>query len=397
MLAVRLGSSSGVQQTYPSSGANQRVVTTDQWQSSPPSAAQPLTFTSLVLPAPGTEPGAAPALLDQVTSRGITVSLADAARVAPIVQFHPKEAAYPCSAAHLLKGSKLVDEAGNVLAVNPTPAQLAQHRDASNRLLVDPAMYSGEGEEHERVRAPMYLSVQVPPDASYVDLNYIFLFAYQPAQAARVLVPKSDFNCTLPHFGEHEGDVEGVTVRMSPDLKTIWHVRYEAHGHERWFSGEDVDLEDGHPLVRCSLNAHATYNNRGKKDLDWEVNTRFKALGFGVEFIDILSNQGPRWMPFETLDGVSKPNGQLVFVGLQEDGSPINNQAWTAFSGRIGKRCENVYSSADGIDQPLSKLQRRYVNMIARAAVKAGAVKQHYRDSNGTPGFGERPWIRLEP
>ena len=58
----------------------------------------------------------------------------------------------------------------------------------------------------------------------YIDLEYFFLFTYNGPQTARVRIPAASFRRTLPSFAEHEGDIEGVRMRVTPDCKTIIHM-----------------------------------------------------------------------------------------------------------------------------------------------------------------------------
>src|SRR5207248_1582076 len=90
-----------------------------------------------------------------------------------------------------------------------------------------------------RIPAPMYVAPQVAAD--YVDLNYIFLFAFNGSQ----IVQWNGEYATLPTFAEHQGDIEGVTVRVSRDLGTVQHVAYEAHGTKTLFPPNEVDFVSG--------------------------------------------------------------------------------------------------------------------------------------------------------
>ena len=350
------------------------------------------------MPASPTASTSTPQPLDQVTVRGIAVTLADVARVAPVVTFHPKERHFPCAIEELLAGACLQGAQGQALMRNPTSWDLGRHASPDNRLWLDARHAAGSGPPAgNRVKAPMYVVVQAPEDGSYVEIRYLLLFAYQGAQVVRVMVPGRDFDTFVPHFGEHQGDIENVCVRLTPDLKTVTHVTFEQHGKPDLHAADEVEFVDGHPIARCSLEDHATYSAHGLLE-DGRIyhaeETRQPIPGFGVGFIDLVSADGARWAPHEAGDQDAAP---FVFVGLDKSGQPINQQFWSGFAGTIGGCWRNNFAGAQGIDKPLSWMQRTYVNNVVKAVVAAGKLEERRRESNGTPGLGSRSWMTMEP
>ncbi len=340
----------------------------------------------------------APSLLDQVTVRGITVTRADVARVAPVITFHPQERHHPCAIEELLAGACLKGANHETLVANPKSQDMGRYADSCNRLWLDARHASGTlVPTGHRLTAPMYVIVQVPESRAYVDVRYVMLFAYQGAQLVRVIVPSNDFDCFVPRFGEHQGDIENVCVRLTPDLKHVTHVTFEQHGKPDTQSASNVAFIDGHPLARCSLEDHATYNAQGL-DPDARIEhveeARKPVFGFGVGFIDLVSAHGARWAPHETAREEPSP---FVFVGLDKDGKPINGQAWIGFAGSIGGCWRNTFTGAQGIDKSLSFMQRTYVNSLVKAVVASGKLEERRRVSNGTCGLSARSWLRLEP
>ena len=336
-------------------------------------------------------------LLDQVSVRGITVTLADVARVAPVLTFHPKERHFPCAIDALLAGACLLGADGQALKANPTSLDLGRHASAGNRLcLSDHHAAGGPAPGNHEITAPMYVAVQVPKNRAHVDIRYLFLFGYQGAQVVRLMVPGNDFNSFLPHFGEHQGDIESVCVRLTPDLQRITHVTFEQHGKPEMIPAQRVMLTDGHPLVRCALEDHATYNAYGleaEARIEHTEETRQPIPGFGVAFIDLVSSNGALWAP-HALE--QKQASSFVFVGLDKCGQPINQQAWTGFAGTIGARRRNDFAGAQGIDKPLSFLQRTFVDSVVKAVVASGKLEEKRRTSDGTPGLGGRSWLPME-
>ena len=337
-------------------------------------------------------PGTAAAHADSITVQGVTVTLAQAAAVAPIVLLHPAEHYLPCSAEYLLENAELVPEAGARIK-NPSGADLQTHRGRGARVVVDAAHFGGQPLADQQVRAPMYVSVQVAPDKQSLDLNYLFLYAFNGAQTVRVRVPGGDYNCVLPHIAEHGGDIECITVRVAADFSRVHFVRTEAHGHSHFFTrpAEEVEFENGHPLIYSAYSSHGSYNVSGNPSDSWITDRRASALGFGVDFIDVVSRQGPRWQPFATNDtGQAVPNGQLRFVGVQA-GQPLGDQVWAAFAGQIGEPGRKTFVGATAVGGgPLSAAQRSWANWLTKAVVGTGAVNGRLQ-TDGIPGLGERP------
>jgi hypothetical protein len=330
-----------------------------------------------------------------ISINGLTLTLDQVARIAPVVLLHPDEAYLPCSAEYLLDKATLVDSDGTQVH-SPTQEDLQAHRATTARLHLDPGHYYGEPlADGNLVGAPMYVSAQVPTDRRFVDLNFLLVFAYNGPQTVRVAVPKQDYTCVLPHIAEHEGDIEAVTMRVSADLQSIEFVRLAAHGHWTLLRPEDLEFEGTHPVIRCAYNSHATYNGKGKADFDWVATDRYRALGFGVDFIDITSAVGPRWAPFtEGPQGESVANDQLRFVGVDAQGAAISEQIWATFAGKIGAPSRNRYAGATDVGgRPLPAGRRRYADMLTQAVLATGAVDARLR-SDGTDGLSHRALTR---
>lgn len=322
---------------------------------------------------------------------GISITLDQIAQFAPIGTVHPAERYLPCSIEHILETSRLVDADGLTIVAHPTQADMLRYRDNAYHLellesddVVDEAPSSPEG-----IAAPMYVIPQVPPSEEYVNLNFYLFFAYSGAQSARVLVPGLDFNAILPEFGEHQGDLELIAVKVTPDFSRVLAVRYEAHGNGTVYEPEDVDFVGTHPLVKVAFDSHATFNGNGRDPNDWVTSDEYAVLGFGVEFIDIFTRDGFSWQPFAWGDGgIAVPNGDLRILGLDGAGQPISDEVWVAFKGRIGGHQVNSYTAADGIGSSLNFLQQLYVDTIA--TIVQSSLGDSFKSGDGTSGLGGR-------
>jgi hypothetical protein len=335
----------------------------------------------------------------QVVRNKVTVTLQDVARFAPQVRLHPQEPYLPCSMDYLMQHSTLVDGRRQVVKASPQACDLYYHREGHYALDISVEAFGGQPLQQNRVRAPMYTAVRVPADGTYVDVTYIFLFAYNGPQVARVSAPGLRYSCVVPHFAEHQGDLECITVRLTPDCKKLLALRYEQHGVSQWLAPDAVEFAAGHPVVRCALHSHASYTGRGTVSAGCDAQGRAesyypkascKALGTGVELVDMVSDGGPQWQPYaQDSAGHTTPNGQLLLLDRQADGTPHNGQMWSAFAGRLGVERRNTLTPVRGIGRTLSRTESLVGNALAHAAQRTGRLRP-YHVAHGTPGFANR-------
>ncbi len=163
----------------------------------------------------------------------------------PVVVFHESEQFFPCSINHLLKGSTLLqrkrdDATGSheFHVGDATTEELATYfnNDQYEHFLdIAPAQYPGHVPVDQVVDAPVYVSL-VEVDEAFVDVYYIFLYAYQGSQTFRCTPPiAKHFNCIAHEYGRHQGDVEHFIVRTDTSFSKVLSVAYEAHGEQAWY------------------------------------------------------------------------------------------------------------------------------------------------------------------
>ncbi len=227
---------------------------------------------------------------------GVTITLEQVARVAPLVKFHEYEKWFPVSFEYLATNSTIeerislvvLDENGQEKPesvtnwfVHPAPIQpedFLQNRTnwVTSRftnnagVFIDsfflniPAnspsfsqfgepvktagelgghwRYTGTSEEPGfrtlpksdwRVESPMYVAVQVPTNGEYVDLTFEMVFAYNGPQCFRTdSFFGNDFDYYFADFANHEGDIEAVRIRVDPTFSKILFVQTYAHGSD---------------------------------------------------------------------------------------------------------------------------------------------------------------------
>lgn len=264
------------------------------------------------------------------------VSLAVIQKYAPDVTFHYWEKYFPAAAEDLFRGAQKFSVEKDTENRNSPFVPLGSVNDLATlsaqwRIKLDPQnpkVLAGDvsgTHPTQQVKAPMYVSVGVPADATFVRLTYRFLFGYNGAQTIRCVDAIGHFNFIMGTLAEHEGDWEGMEVLLAPDLGSVLAVTFEAHGNKTRYRPAEVDWTEGtHPQARLALNSHGVYNGKGKNDNDWIT---LDGVG-AMEFVDIITKQGASWRPW------TLPNGLRVF-GRSASG-PVGTETWAGFAGRMG-------------------------------------------------------------
>jgi hypothetical protein len=346
---------------------------------------------------------------EPLTINGLQVTIEDAAKFAPVVRFHAKEQYFPCSIEFLLGGSTLV--VGTTETLQPTFDDLYAARHAADaHLRIDPSAWQGMLPQNDLIPAPMYVAPQVAPDKSFVDFTYYFLSAFNGPQAVWVNVetgiPLTSFNCAIEQFAFHQGDVESITVRVTPDFAKVVHVGMSAHGDYTYYLPDEMAFATGtHPLVNCAVFSHASYNSLDTSHfIHPSDRTEYKVLldafdlawpgvasAGRLDFMDDISWGDVTWQPFSVSGGQTTPNGQLVFIGF--DGSidnPINGQTWASFQGDLGQTRANKYTDIIPIREDLNGAQKLAFGVGGPLAEYLGAIPAEYKTGNGPDGFGKR-------
>jgi hypothetical protein len=202
--------------------------------------------------------------------------------------------------------------------------------------------YAGLNAESDRggdlSSAKMYVHIRRSPnDLLFVDIQYWFFYPYNGA------VP------IQPWKGNHEGDWEHITVRVSNwwqglNQLAVDGIFFAAHGYEegRWITKCSDSPEKGHysyvpgtrhPIVYSAYNTHASYESPG---IHW------REL-FWYFLQDYTSDGGPAW-------GLAKGTAQLMALApdLLVTGQAFVEPPWVQFKGRWGY---------DGTETPTFQLQ----------------------------------------
>lgn len=165
-------------------------------------------------------------------------------RNCPVLVFHEAERYFPCAISHLVEHGRLQqrernDPQAKARIIGPvSPEQLGTYRNTDQQeycLEIAPSQFAGPTPVDGVVDAPVYVAL-AEVDNTFVDIYYVFLYAYQGSQTFRCTPPVlTHFNCIANDFGRHQGDVEHFIIRTTPTFSRILSVAYEAHGEQAWF------------------------------------------------------------------------------------------------------------------------------------------------------------------
>ena len=325
------------------------------------------------------------------------------AKWSPDVHFHWCEPYFPTSAEELFAGAQVFQVDKNEKMIGrPKPLMNVSALGAlvgeDWRVQYDPnnkAVLGGElAPDRGLVTAPMYVSVMVPADASYVDIRYNFLFGFNGAQCMRN-TSGMNFNYTLGTMAEHDGDWEGFTIRLGPDLRTFEYGLTEAHGDQHKFSRDHLDWTAGtHPQLRLALDSHGVYASRhpdgGKyNDNDWIILSDQKVNAC----VDIITKDGPTWQPWLlTRSQQPKP---FRLIGRTADKRNLG-EAWAQFPGRMGSAKTNKPFPVRGICGGLNVLETATANAQATLTSVVTVFKSELLSSSPCCGPGGRSEMLLE-
>ena len=302
-------------------------------------------------------------------------------RFCPVFVFHPDERFFPCSIDYLLRGGKLY--VGETILENPTQQTLLENFHRNNYVAINASQHHGE-----LAHAPLYYAIQ--EGDGFVQINYIPLYAFQGGQTCWVAgaggwacLKFKGFDCIINSYGQHQGDLERVAVKLIPEGGSyrIAEVLFEAHGNAIIYPKDEVAYEGDHSIVHVALNGHSSHNVKmqGYHTVDDDA--------IFVQF-DSFMGDGTKWKPYES--------GTLTQIGLDAPhGNPINDQLWAKFEGNLGEPQNNSLTSGTNLNgSNLNWCQWTLVKAIDWVALtfRPGTIGD-VAHGEGPAGPGRRDWI----
>ncbi|XP_048140840.1 uncharacterized protein LOC115737067 isoform X2 [Rhodamnia argentea] len=184
----------------------------------------------------------------------------------PFVYFHPDETYLPSSVSWFFSNGALLYKKGdesNPVAVEPNGSNLPQGGSNDGAYWLD---LPEDQAAKERVKKgdlqsfQAYAHVKPMYGATFTDIALWLFYPFNgPARAKVELI-----TIPLGKIGEHVGDWEHVTLRISNFTGELWEVYFSQHSHGTWVNASELEFQSGNRFVAyASLNGHASYPKPG--------------------------------------------------------------------------------------------------------------------------------------
>jgi len=180
--------------------------------------------------------------------------------------------------------------------------------------------------------------VHVLPLEEVNDIQYWFFYPYNGPGTVRCQFG-SLFSAEeqTPPVGEHVSDWESVTLRYRNDTNELESVFMSSHGDYHRYPPEELVFENGHVVVRPSLNGHANYSptaegsqNERKLHLSLPMNPLFTLGTLDVDLLNKINPTGISWQAWQ--------NTELMAVS----GTTLEGKEWWDFEGQWGPYFRNA-------------------------------------------------------
>ncbi|XP_042481609.1 uncharacterized protein LOC122062041 [Macadamia integrifolia] len=197
----------------------------------------------------------------------------------PWIYFHPNELYLPSSVSWFFNNGALLYKKGEESKpelIDSNGINLPQGGSNDGTYWLDLPIDGGAKEKVKKgdlQSSQVYLHVKPMFGATFTDISlWVFYPFHGPVRAKVVLI-----NILLGKTGEHVGDWEHITLRISNFTGELWRVYFSKHGKGKWLDASQVEFEGGNKVVSyASLNGHGFYPKAG---LVLQGNTR---LGIGI-------------------------------------------------------------------------------------------------------------------
>ncbi|XP_058207069.1 hypothetical protein At1g04090-like [Rhododendron vialii] len=184
----------------------------------------------------------------------------------PWIYFHPNEQYLPSSVSWFFKNGALLYAKGDEskpVRIEPTGSNLPQGGSNDGAYWLD---LPTDKVAKERVKrgdlqdAGVYLHVKPMLGASFTDIVIWIFYPFNGPARAKVKI----VNISFDKIGEHVGDWEHVTLRVSNFDGGLKSVYFSEHSRGAWVSASELEFQGGNkPVTYASLHGHAFYPKAG--------------------------------------------------------------------------------------------------------------------------------------
>lgn len=183
----------------------------------------------------------------------------------PTVYFHPNEVFLPSSVPWFFKSGALLYKDGDDIgkAIDPTGANLPAGGNNDGEFWID---LPYDEEKRNIVKfgnlesAKLYVHVKPALGGTYTDIVMWVFCPFNGPATLKVGLMSYDLN----RIGEHVGDWEHYTLRVSNFSGALWSMYFSEHSGGEWVpAGELVFINGNKPVVYSSRNGHASFPRPG--------------------------------------------------------------------------------------------------------------------------------------
>ncbi|XP_058073798.1 hypothetical protein At1g04090-like [Magnolia sinica] len=183
----------------------------------------------------------------------------------PWIYFHPNERYLPSSVSWFFNNGALLYEQGGSKPspIDPIGSNLPQGGSNDGSFWLDLPVDKGGKERVKRgdlESSECYLHVKPMLGAVFTDIAIWVFYPFNgPARAKVTFV-----DVKLGKIGQHVGDWEHVTLRISNFNGELWRVFLSQHGIGRWMYASELEFQGGnHVVTYASLHGHSFYAKPG--------------------------------------------------------------------------------------------------------------------------------------
>ncbi|XP_057498461.1 hypothetical protein At1g04090-like [Actinidia eriantha] len=178
----------------------------------------------------------------------------------PWIYFHPDEQYLPSSVSWFFKNGALLYKKGeesNPVSIDPMGLNLPQDGSNDGAYWLDLPVDQAAREQLKKGNlqdAGVYLHVKPVSGATFTDIAIWVFYPFNGAAKAKVEI----INVSLGKIGEHVGDWEHVTLRISNFDGQLKSVYFSQHSKGIWVSASELEFLGGNkPVTYSALHSHA--------------------------------------------------------------------------------------------------------------------------------------------
>ncbi|KAE9621460.1 putative vacuolar protein sorting-associated protein [Lupinus albus] len=269
----------------------------------------------------------------------------------PSIYLHPDEEYLPSSVNWFFSNGALLYKKGQEskpVPIAPNGTNLPQGGNNDGAYWLD---LPAENANKERVKkgdlpsSKAYIHVKPMLGGTFTDIAMWVFYPFNGPARAKV---KFINTIKLGRMGEHVGDWEHVTIRVSNFNGELWEVYFSQHNRGSWIEASQIEFQSANkPVVYSSLHSHASYPHAGLNLLGNEGN------GIGIRDDSGKSGLVMDMVAFELVSA--------EYLGSEVIGPPWLN-FFSAWGPKIDYDIDNELKNVEKI--LLGKLKRQFDNIV---------------------------------